>query len=467
MAEGGVIRTPSRGGSALLTDLYQLTMLKAYWEHGMHETAVFEFFVRRLPPNRNFLLAAGLAQALDYLEGLRFEPDELEWLGGQPGFPPAFVDWLADLRFTGDVDAMPEGTVFFPEEPLLRVTAPLPQAQLVETRLISLLNFSSLIASKAVRFRLAAPTARLVDFGLRRAHGSEAGLLAARAAYLAGFDGTATALAGQRWGIPTFGTMAHSFIQAHDSEAEAFIRFARAHPENAVLLIDTYDTEAGASKVVEIAADLLAEGIEIGAVRLDSGDVASHARSVRRILDDGGCPGVRIFASGSLDEHGVARLADVPIDGFGIGAALTVSADEPALDSVYKLQEYAGRPRRKRSEGKATWPGRKQVFRTCERGRLARDVLGLDDEALSGEAMLVPVARAGARLRSDPPLEEIRDRVRASLETLPAELRGLESAPTPFPVEPSPAVRELAREVDRRTSGDDVGEGFAATGTPG
>ena len=319
MAGGGVPRTPSGGRSALLTDWYQLTMLKAYWEHGMHETAVFEFFVRRLPSNRNFLLAAGLAPALDYLEGLRFEPDELEWLGGQPGFPPAFVDWLADLRFTGDVDAMPEGTVFFPEEPLLRVTAPLPQAQLVETRLISLLNYASLIASKAVRFRLAAPAARLVDFGLRRAHGSEAGLLAARAAYIAGFDGTATALAGQRWGIPTFGTMAHSFVQTHDNEADAFIRFARAHPENTVLLIDTYDTEAGASKVVELAPRLRAEGIEIRGVRLDSGDLAAHARRVRRILDEGGCPGVRIFASSSLDEHDVARLVLRPDRWFRSG----------------------------------------------------------------------------------------------------------------------------------------------------
>jgi len=452
MVADRVTGTPSRERGALLTDLYQLTMLKGYWEYGMHETAVFEFFVRRLPPNRNFLLAAGLAHALDYLERLRFEPDELKWLGDQPGFPRAFVDWLADLRFTGDVDAMPEGTVFFSGEPLLRVTAPLPQAQLVETRLISLLNFSSLIASKAIRFKLAAPTARLVDFGLRRAHGPEAGLLAARATYIAGFDGTATALAGQRWGIPTFGTMAHSFIQAHDSEADAFIRFARAHPENAVLLIDTYDTGAGASKVVEIAPDLRAEGIEISGVRLDSGDLAAHAPRVRRILDEGGCHGVRIFVSSSLDERAVARLARAPIDGFGVGSALTVSADAPTLDSVYKLQEYAGRPRRKRSEGKATWPGRKQVFRTSERGRLARDVLGLEDEALSGEAMLLPVARAGARLRPDPSLEEIRDRVRTALETIPEELRGLESARTPFPVEPSPGVRELAREVDRRSS---------------
>ena len=220
-----------------------------------------------------------------------------------------------------------------------------------------------------------------------------------------------------------------------------------------MLLIDTYDTEAGASKVVELAAGLRAEGIEIQGVRLDSGDLAAHARRVRRILDEGGCPGVRIFASSSLDEHDVARLAHAPIDGFGVGAALTVSADEPTLDSVYKLQEYAGRPRRKRSEGKATWPGRKQVFRTREGGRLARDVLALENEALSGEALLRPVARAGARLRPDPPLEEIRERVRASLETLPADLRALEPARTPFPVEPSPGVRALAREVDRRSAG--------------
>ncbi|WP_420633509.1 nicotinate phosphoribosyltransferase [Candidatus Palauibacter sp.] len=446
--DGAPSRTP--GGSALLTDLYQLTMLRAYWEYGMNELAVFEFFVRRLPPKRNFLIAAGLAPALDHLEGLRFEPDELEWLSGQPGFPAAFVEGLTEFRFTGDVDAMPEGTVFFPDEPVLRVTAPLPQAQLVETRLISLLNYSSLIASRAVRFALAAPGAQLVDFGLRRAHGAEAGLLAARAAYLAGFDGTATVLAGKRWGIPTYGTMAHSFVQAHDGESEAFLRFARAHPDNAVLLIDTYDTEAGASKVVRIAPQLRAEGIEIRAVRLDSGDLAAHACRVRRILDEGGCPNVRIFASSALDEHDVARLSRAPIDGFGVGSALTVSTDTPTLDSVYKLQEYAGRPRRKRSEGKATWPGRKQVFRTYAGGRLSGDVLGLEDEDPGGESLLKPVMRAGVRLSPDPGLDEIRDRVRRSCGSLPDGLRSLEPARTVYRVEPSPGVRALAAEADLR-----------------
>ena len=444
---GASTRDP--GDRALVTDLYQLTMLKGYWEHGMNQVATFELFVRRLPPGRNFLLAAGLAPALDYLEGLRFEPDELAWLREQPGFPAAFVDWLGELRFTGDVHAMPEGTAFFPEEPVVRVTAPLPEAQLVETRLISLIHYSSLIASKAVRFRLVAPDAVLVDFGLRRAHGAEAGLLAARAAYLAGFDGTATVAAGLRWGIPTYGTMAHSFVQAHDNEAEAFLRFARAHPDNAVFVIDTYDTEAGAETVVRIAPQLRAEGIEIAGVRLDSGDLADHAQRVRRILDEGGCPGVRIFASSSLDEYDVARLARAPIDGFGVGSALTVSTDAPTLDSVYKLQEYAGRPRRKRSEGKATWPGQKQVFRRYAGALAVGDHVALVDEDPGGEPLLRPVMRRGERLGSDPTLGEIRGRVQRSCATLPAELRTLESAETVYPLQPSVRVRALAAEVDR------------------
>ena len=437
------------GDRALVTDLYQLTMLKGYRDHGMHEVATFDLFVRRLPPGRNFLLAAGLAPALDYLEGLRFEPHELAWLREQPGFPAAFVDWLGDLRFTGDVSAMPEGTVFFPEEPVLRVTAPLPEAQLVETRLISLINYSSLIASKAVRFPLAAPDAVLVDFGLRRSHGAEAGLLAARAAYLAGFDGTATVAAGQRWGIPTYGTMAHSFVQAHDSEADAFLRFARSHPDNAVLLIDTYDSETGAETVVRIAPQLRAEGIEVAGVRLDSGDLADHAHRVRRILDEGGCPGVRIFASSSLDEHEVARLARTPIDGFGVGGALTVSTDAPTLDSVYKLQEYAGRPRRKRSEGKATWPGRKQVFRRYADGLAVGDILALEDEDPGGDPLLRPVMRGGKRLGPEPPLAEIRDRVRRSCASLPDERRALEPAGTVYRVDASAGVRALAARADR------------------
>jgi nicotinate phosphoribosyltransferase len=438
------------GASALLTDLYQLTMLKAYWERGMNETAAFEFFVRELPACRNFLVAAGLDSVLGFLEILRFEPQELEWLAQQKGFPPAFIDWLATLRFSGEVDAMPEGTLFFADEPILRVVAPMPQAQLIETRVVALLHFSSLIASKAARCVLAAPGKLLVDFGLRRAHGAEAGLLAARSSYLAGFAGSATVLAGQRYGLPTFGTMAHSFIQAHDSESGAFVDFARAHPDNTVLLVDTYDTEAGAAKVVALVPKLRSEGIQVRAVRLDSGDLAAHAHRVRRILDEGGCSDIRIFASGGLDEHELAKLAPAPIDGFVVGTALVVSDDAPGLDCAYKLQEYAGVARRKRSEGKSTWPGCKQVFRVLREGRLAHDTLALESERRQGEPLIQPMMRDGKRLAPAPALAELRVRTLAALETLPPALRGLGQATAPYRAKVTPALRALADEVDRR-----------------
>ena len=439
---------------ALLTDLYQLTMLQSYLEHGMTETAVFEFFSRRLPPARRFLLAAGLEQALDYLEGLRFTEAELDWIRRSGRFGRDFADWLEGFRFTGDVHALPEGTVFFADEPVLRVTAPLPEAQLVESRLINLLHFQILIASKAARCVLAAPGKLLVDFGMRRAHGAEAALLAARACYLAGFAGTATVAAGMRWGIPIYGTMAHSYVQAHDDEAEAFEHFAVSHPDNAVLLIDTYDTEAGARKVVELAPRLAGRGIRVKGVRIDSGDLATHARRVRAILDAGGLRDAIVFASGNLDEHALARLASegAPIDGFGVGTRLDTSADVPYLDCAYKLMEYAGRPRRKRSEGKATWPGRKQVYRERDaEGHIVRDVLTVEGDSQPGEALLVPVMRGGRRLAPPEPLERIRERVTRELERLPTALRGLEPAGEHFTCEVSPALRAIAHEVDRAT----------------
>lgn len=294
--------------STLLTDLYQLTMLQGYFDQGMKGTAVFEFFVRKLPAKRNFLIAAGLEQALAFLEQLQFSPEELEWIAGYGAFRPAFVRHLETFRFSGDVYAMPEGTLFFPDEPILRVIAPIAEAQLVESRLINLLHFQTLIASKAARSVLMAPDKLLVDFGLRRAHGAEAGSLAARASYLAGFAGTATVMAAPLFGIPVYGTMAHSFVQAHDDEAAAFDHFAHSLPENVILLIDTYDTEAAAEKVVRLAPKLMRDGIKIKGVRLDSGDLADHAFKVRRILDDGGLQEATIFASGSVDEYIVERL---------------------------------------------------------------------------------------------------------------------------------------------------------------
>ena len=436
--------------SALLTDLYQLTMLQGYFDQGMRETAVFEFFVRKLPERRNFLVAAGLEQALDYLEQVAFTEEELAWLASQGRFSADFLADLAHFRFSGDVDAVPEGTLVFPDEPLLRVIAPLPEAQWVESRLINLLQFQTMVASKAVRARLAAPDRTLADFGFRRAHGAEAGLLSARASFLAGFDGTATVLAGLRWGIPLFGTMAHSFIQAHDSESLAFEHFLRSHPQGTTLLIDTYDTEAAARALVPLLQRLRPEGIELAAVRLDSGDLAQHARHVRAILDAGGLAKVRIFASGNLDEDAVQTLvtSGAPIDGFGIGTRMNTSSDQPYLDCAYKLQEYAGRARRKHSEGKATWPGRKQIFRrTDDLGRLAGDNLTLADASEPGVALLQPVMRDGRRLAPSPTLPDIRAYVAQQIAALPPSLAGLETAPA-YPVTIAQALHDLVAEVD-------------------
>ena len=442
--------------SPLVTDLYQLTMLQAYFEAGMTETAVFELFVRKLPPGRNFLVAAGLEQAVEFLEGLRFGDEELEWIAASGLFKHDLAERLERLRFSGDVHAMPEGTVFFPNEPILRVTAPMPEAQLVESRLVNLLHFEVLVASKAARSVLVAPGKRLVDFGLRRAHGAEAGLLAARAAYLAGFDGSSAAIAGPRFGIPVFGTMAHSFVQSHASEAAAFVHFARAFPRTALLLVDTYDTVAAARKVAALAPGLARDGIAVQGVRLDSGDLAALAREVRGVLDAAGLAKATIFASGNLDEYRVRDLvaAGAPIDGFGVGTSLVTSSDAPYLDAVYKLQEYAGRPRRKRSTGKATWPGRKQVYRHYGAdGRFTRDVVAAESDRQAGEPLVAQVMAGGKRLRPAPALAAARTHAKAQLDRLPLRLRALEDAADPYPVEIAASLHALAAEVDAATEG--------------
>lgn len=451
---GALLHQPSAAdltppqNSPLLTDLYQLTMLQGYFEHHMEGVAVFEFFVRRLPSKRNFLVAAGVEQTLQYLENLRFNAQELRWLASSRHFNPEFIDSLANLRFTGTVHAMPEGTIFFANEPVLRVTAPLPQAQLVESRLINILQFQTLIASKAARSVLVAPDKLLVDFGMRRAHGAEAGLLAARATYLTGFAGTATVQAGQLFDIPLYGTMAHSFIQAHDEESDAFERFSLANPTNVVLLLDTYDTERAAETAVRLAGRLQQRGIRIKGVRLDSGDLAEHAVRVRQILDAGGLEGAAIFASGGLDEIKLKQLVEsgAPIDGFGVGTRLDASVDAPYLDCAYKLQEYAGRPRLKRSEGKETWPGRKQVYRSFDARGMTGDVVSLEDDSQPGEPLLQLVMRDGRRTAPPPSLEHIRQTAAANLARLPAPLRQLEPA-EPYTVEIAPALRKLADSV--------------------
>jgi len=442
--------TPS--SSPLLTDLYELNMIQAYLDRGENGEAVFEFFVRRLPARRSFLLAAGLADAIDYLTTLHFSDAEIDWLKSTGRFNQSLFDYLAGFRFTGDVHAIPEGSVCFPSEPLIRITAPLPQAQLVETRLINILHYQTLVASKAARMVLAAPGKILSDFGLRTAHGAEAGLFSARASYIAGFAGAANVLAGKRYGIPIVGTMAHSYVQVHDDETQAFENFARARPEGVILLIDTYDTEQGARKVVELAPRLKADGITIRGVRIDSGDLITNAHKVRRILDEGGLREVIILVSGGINEDILQGMmkARTPIDGFGIGVNLAASLDAPALDCAYKLQSYAGRPKRKLSEGKATWPGAKQVWRTYDAdGRMRGDILSLETDRQPGEPLIVPVMRAGKLIASLPALAQIREHAARDLKRLAGPLARLESG-FEYTVQMADALRALAEQISAK-----------------
>lgn len=447
----------SVGASALLTDLYQLTMADAYFKLGMRDIAVFELFVRRLPPTRRFLLAAGLEQVVEYLENLRFIDTDLEFLAGMKIFPAEFLDYLATVRFTGSVHAMPEGTPFFANEPILRVTAPILEAQLLESRILNLAHLQTLIASKAARCVLVAGNRRLVDFGMRRAHGAEAAVLIARAAFLAGFDATATVEAGRLFGIPLSGTMAHSFIEAHDAEFDAFRNFVAARGRRTALLIDTYDTERAAQRVVALCHELEATHAagRVEGVRIDSGDLGAQAAAVRRVLDAQGCEDVQIILSSSLDEYRIEALLGkgTPVDAFGVGTHVAVSSDTPALDMAYKLEEYAGRARRKRSPGKQTWPGRKQVFRERDaRGEMTGDCIALADEGLPGEPLLREIMRHGHRVLELPQLSAIRTYCRERLAELPSAVRMLAEGESNYPVRVSPRVQALAVSVD--TAGD-------------
>jgi nicotinate phosphoribosyltransferase len=431
---------------ALFTDLYQLTMAAAYVRAGLEPMATFSLFVRRLPPERGFLLAAGLEDVLHYLRALRFTPDALRRLGSLGRFEPAFLDRLGRLRFTGAVRAMPEGTALFAEEPILEVTAPLIEAQLVETAVINLVHLPTLVASKAVRAVLAAKGRALAEFGLRRSHGTDAGMKAARAAWIAGFDSTSNVLAGVLDGIPLSGTMAHSFVSAFGDELDAFRAYADAHPDDAVLLLDTYDTLAAARKAAGIARQLGASGHRLAGVRIDSGDLDRLSRAVRRVLDEQGAAGVPIVASGGLDEDDVARLvaAGAPIDAFGLGTRIDTSADAPSLDLVYKLVRIDDRDVLKLSEGKETWAGPKAVYRVAgPDGRFARDLLATADEpAPAGAAPLLgPVMAGGEILPPRPSLDRIREHAAAQVAALPEEVRRLTGAGQ-YPVEISPLLRD-------------------------
>lgn len=432
---------------ALFTDLYEVTMAQAYLAEEMSGTAVFETFFRKLPRSRSYVLAAGVADVLDFLEAFRFEEDDLEYLRGLGTFSAEFLEQLSGVRVTGDVWAVPEGTVVFPNEPIVQVVAPILEAQLVETFVLNQIHLQSVLASKAARVVEAARGRAVVDFGSRRAHGTDAALKVARTSYLAGAAGTSNLLAAREYGIPAFGTMAHSFVQAFEDEIEAFEAFARLYP-GTTLLVDTYDTLRGIDRVVELAKRL-GERFDVRAVRLDSGDLGALSKAARARLDAAGLGRVQIFASSGLDEYSVAALvADgCPIDGFGVGTRLSVAEDAPTLDMAYKLVEYGGVGRTKLSSDKTIYPGRKQVSRRIDHGVLAGDTIGQPDEQVAGEPLLVPAMKDGRRLvEYDAGLEAARRRAREQIDALPPQLRALEDTGGSYPVYISHGV---ATELER------------------
>jgi len=435
---------------ALLTDLYELTMAASYHAQGLNGPATFDLFVRDLPRERSFLVAAGLEQALGFLEGLCFGAEAVSYLRSLGLFRESFLAYLAELRFTGDVWALPEGEVVFAQEPLLRVTAPRIEAQVVETYLLATMNFQSMVASKAARIAVACGDRPFADFSARRDHGPEAALGAARAAYIGGASATSNVLAGMRFGIPVTGTMAHSYVMAFASEEAAFRAFARDFPQRATLLIDTFDTERGARRAARVARELAAEGITVSGVRIDSGDLASLSRSVRAILDAAGLQKVRIFLSGDLDEHRIAALLEqgVPADSFGVGTQLGTSADAPYLGGIYKLVEDERGPTMKTSTGKPMLPGRKQVHRIEIDGQADHDVIALEGEpVIGGRPLLERVMASGRRVAPPAGLETARDRARVAIAGLPDRLRRLDGAAAPYVVLASPALSDLAARL--------------------
>ncbi|MEM3703439.1 MAG: nicotinate phosphoribosyltransferase, partial [Candidatus Bathyarchaeia archaeon] len=441
---------------SMLTDLYELTMCASYFDNKRLEPATFDLFIRKLPPNRSYLLFAGLEQVLHFVEGIRFTEEHIEFLKSQ-GFNEDFLNYLRNFRFSGDVWAVPEGTIVFPNEPLIRVTAPIIEAQLLETFTLNTINLQTTIATKASRVVTAAKGRSVIEFGLRREHGTDAGLKVARASYIAGCAGTSNVLAGMMYGIPVFGTMAHSFIMFFSSEIEAFRAFVKTFPDKSTLLIDTFDSIKGAENAIVVAKELEEKGFRLRGVRLDSGDLVTLSKKVRKMLDMHGLSHVQIFASGDLDEYKIDELLrkGAKIDSFGVGTKMGTSADRPYLDIIYKLCEKMDskgefQPIMKLSEGKATLPGRKQVFRfRDENGNFVKDVIALDHETVDGEPLLVKVVEKGKIVYSFPTLKEIRERTLENLSKLPDKYKRLRKT-AEYPVELSPKLKELIKELKKK-----------------
>ncbi|HWX76444.1 MAG TPA: nicotinate phosphoribosyltransferase [Candidatus Acidoferrales bacterium] len=441
---------------SLLTDLYQLTMAQGYFQSQKLGPATFSLFIRSYPPNRSYFVAAGLSDVLQFLETFAVDAAGIDYLHSRRLFADDFLDFLQKLRFTGDVRAIPEGRIFFTEEPVLEVTAPIIEAQIVETFLINQINLQSLIATKAARCMHAARGRGVVDFALRRTHGIDAGMKVARASYLAGFAGTSNVRAGQLYGIPVVGTMAHSFVSSFENEIDAFRAFVASFPNNSILLIDTYDTLAGARKAVEIGQEMAARGQRLQGVRIDSGDLAKLAVEVRKIFDAAGLRDVKIVGSGGLDEYDLADFADanVPYDSYGVGTKMGVSADAPWFDMAYKLVEFGGRPVLKLSTGKASWPEKKQVFRLRDsEGKLRKDMVALIDEDLPGaEPLLKKVMERGAITEALPSLESIRKTFLDEFARLPDAIKAIRN-PAVYPVEFTARLQTLRLEIEKKVSG--------------
>jgi nicotinate phosphoribosyltransferase len=443
----------------LLTDLYELTMAASYLREGMCAEATFSLFIREYPPHRAYFAAAGVEHLKEIIPHLHFSDAAIDYIATTGKFTSAFLDYLRAFRFTGTVRALPEGRIFFTQEPILEVTGPIIEAQLLETLVLNVVQMETLIASKAARCVDAARGKGVIDFSFRRTHGVDAGVKVARASYLAGFLGTSNMLAGKLYGIPVFGTMAHSYVTSFNSERDSFLAFARAFPDNVVLLIDTYDTLSGAGKAVQVARMLGAEGKKVLAVRLDSGDLVQLSRQVKNILNDAGFPEVKILVSGSLDEFRLQELLDAgaAIDLFAVGTRMGVSADAPYFDIVYKLVEYDGRPVLKLSSGKKTWVGKKQVFRHYdEDGRMREDLVGLEEEDHPGTAPLLDaVISSGKLVRPTEPLGAIRERFAQELGTLPLRYRAIELGDR-FPVKISPALQDLEDRTAREKARQEI-----------
>jgi len=438
---------------SMLTDLYELTMCASYFDNKRNELATFDLFIRKLPPNRSYFVFAGLEQALLFLKNMRFNREQINYLRKQ-GFKEDFLNYLRDLKFSGEVWAVPEGTIVFPNEPLIRVTAPIIEAQLIESFLLNTVNVQTMIATKASRVVNAAQGRSIIEFGLRRTQGADAGMKAARCSYISGCNGTSNVLAGMKHGIPIFGTMAHSFVMFFDKEIEAFRAFAKTFPKTSLLLIDTFDDVAGAEKAAIVAKELEKKGHRLRGVRIDSGDLVEISKKVRALLDEKGLNYVKIFASGDLDEYKIEELLSkgAKIAAFGVGTRMSTSEDRPYVDIIYKLSEKMDKkgkfvPAMKLSKGKITLPGRKQVFRLRDNmGNFVKDIIALHNEKVEGEPLLIKVMEKGKIVYDLPSLEEIKKRTLENLSKLPMKYKRLKDAPH-YPVVLSLGLKKMINEL--------------------